>query len=344
MRVLILGGTSFLGRHLVDALLARGHNVTLFNRGRTAPGLFPQVEQLHGERDGRLAALEAASRTARWDAAIDTSGYVPRVVAASCRLLHDCCDHYLFTSSISVYADFSQPGLAEDATVASLDDLSSEDVASHYGALKAACEEMVRREFGANALVVRPGLIVGPCDPTDRFTYWPVRASQGGEMLAPAPADAALQFIDARDLAAWMVSLLERQVAGTFNATGPASPLRWGEFIEACIRAGGANARAVWVAPEFLLDQGVSPWSELPLWLGGEQAGMMQIDVRRAFAQGLAVRGVEDIVADTLAWARREGPAAGRREAKAGMSRQREAALLALTGGAPAAGRAIASR
>lgn len=322
MHVLILGGTLFLGRHLVDALLARGHRVSLFNRGRTAPGLFPQIEQLHGERDGGLAALETG---VAWDAVIDTSGYVPRVVGASCRALRERCDSYLFVSSISAYADVSRPGQNEDAALAQLDDAASEDVPKHYGALKAACEDIVRKEFGKRALVVRPGLIVGPFDPTDRFTYWPVRAAEGGEMLVPAPADDLLQFIDARDLAAWMVSLLERKMAGTYHAAGPAAPLSWGEFIEACIRVGGADTRAVWVASEFLLRQGVTPWSELPVWLGGEEAGLTQIDIGRALAQGLTMRPHEATLADTLAWARGGVP----RKPKAGLSREREAALLA---------------
>jgi uncharacterized protein YbjT (DUF2867 family) len=220
MKVLVIGGTRFLGRHLVEALLARHHEITLFNRGRTAPGLFADVEEIHGDRELDLERL--AGR--RWDAVIDTCGYLPRVVRAACEALHGAVERYVFVSSISVYARFDAAQLDEDAPLAALDDPLVEDVAAHYGALKAACEREVQAAFGANALLVRPGLIVGPFDPTGRFTYWPQRLAAGGEILAPGQPGDPVQFIDVRDLAEWIVRALTRGPGGAYNATGPATP------------------------------------------------------------------------------------------------------------------------
>jgi 2'-hydroxyisoflavone reductase len=332
LHILLLGGTRFLGRHVVAALLARDHAVTLFTRGRTAPELFaqePRVSLLRGDRDGDLAALDAATRARRFEAVVDTCGYLPRVVAASCRLLRERADIYLFVSSISAYAEMNAPNMTEDAPLAVLDDPASEDVAKHYGALKAACEREVRREFGdARALVVRPGLIVGPHDPSGRFTYWPLRLAAGGDVLAPEPRDAPVQLIDVRDLAAWLVSLLERRIAGVFNATGPQLPLRFDEMLNACAAAVGSAARLVWMPAAFLLEHKVAPWTELPLWLAGEEPGLSQIDVGRALAQGLHLRELRETAADTLRWARDAGvPLASD---AAGLRPQREAELLAL--------------
>lgn len=327
MKVLLLGGTVFLGRHLVDALQARGHEVTLFNRGRSDAALLGEFEQLRGDRalgEHGLAAL----RGRRWDAAIDTCGFVPRIVAASAALLRDAVSHYTFVSSISVYADFSRPGLDETAPIAPLADPASEDVPAHYGALKAACERVVERHFPGRAFIVRPGLIVGPHDPTGRFTYWVERAARGGAMLAPGSADAAVQFIDARDLADWIVRAVDRRVVGTYNATG--RPVPFGEVLDACIRAAGGAAAPVWVGAEFLRAHGVAPWTELPLWVGAEDAGIHAVDVARAFAAGLATRPVDDTVRATLAWLHSGG--AGRSSARhppAGLAPAREQALLA---------------
>ena len=317
MQILVLGGTQFLGRHAVDAALARGHDVTLFNRGRTGSELFPTVEKLCGNRDGDLAALRGRS----FDAVIDTSGYVPRVVTETLDALGEI-GHYTFVSSISVYADASTPP-TEESPVAQLPE-PSEDPEVHYGALKALCEEAVRARF-PDAFVPRPGLIVGPFDPTSRFTYWPTRIAAGGVVLAPAPADAPSQVIDVRDLAVWIVAAVERGLAGTFNSVGPSQTL--GATLQTCTDVTGSEAELVWVDPAFLLKHDVGPWLELPLWLPDpEYAGMTRISPERAASAGLTARPLADTVRDTLAWAlSAEAPA----NAPAGLAPGKERRLLA---------------
>ncbi|MBM3497007.1 MAG: NAD-dependent epimerase/dehydratase family protein, partial [Armatimonadetes bacterium] len=221
VRLLVLGGTVFLGRHLVAEALARGHRVTLFHRGRHGADLFPEAERILGDRDGGLSALADES----WDAVVDTSGYVPRVVGAAARMLAPAVGFYVFVSSVSVYADFSPVGMDEDAPLGQMADPSVEEITGEtYGPLKALCESEVRSAFGARCAVVRPGLIVGPHDPSDRFTYWPVRCQRGGEVLAPGDPERPVQFIDAGDLAAWIVTMCVRQAGGVFNAVGPTDP------------------------------------------------------------------------------------------------------------------------
>jgi 2'-hydroxyisoflavone reductase len=326
VKLLLLGGTSFAGRALAEAALARGHELVLFNRGRTNPGLFPQAEHVRGDRDGGLGAL--AGR--RFDAVLDTSGYLPRLVADSARLAAEAARFYLFVSTVSVYADVSRPGVGEDAPLARLDVDTEEIMGETYGALKALCERAVEDALPGRCLIVRPGLIVGPHDPTDRFTYWPVRIAEGGDVLVPGRPDRAVQVIDARDLAAWMLTMVEAAETGTFNAVGPVPPLTMGALVESCLRVSGSGARPVWADDAFLLDQGVEPWSDLPLWLPeqGEERGMMAVDVSAAVERGLAFRPIDETVADTLAWDR-ERPLGERR---AGISREREAQLLQLLG------------
>ena len=300
MRLLVLGGTKFLGRHAVDAALADGHDVTIFTRGRTNAELFPEAAHLQGDRDGGLDALARGE----WDGVVDTSGYVPRVVRQSAELLRDRVGRYVFVSSISVYADFSEP-VDEATPVAELDDPASEDIQADYGALKAACERVVEETYGERSARVRAGLIVGPYDPTDRFTYWPRRIARGGTVLGPGDPDAPVQFVDARDLGAWLVQLALAGPGGTFNATGPAEPLTFRELLERARAATGSDAEVVWVDDQRVLEAGVQPWTELPLWLpGGEYAGMARADTSRALAAGLTFRPVEETVVDTLAWDR----------------------------------------
>jgi 2'-hydroxyisoflavone reductase len=319
MKLLVLGGTKFLGRHVVGAALARGHDVTVFTRGRTNPELFPQAEHLHGDRDGALDAL--AGR--RWNGVVDTSGYVPRIVRQSAELLRDTVERYVFVSSISVYAEFSRP-VDESTPTAVLADPSSEDVSADYGALKAACERVVEELYGERSARVRAGLIVGPFDPTDRFTYWPRRLAAGGTVLAPGDPGAPVQFVDARDLAAWLVQLALDGPGGTFNATGPAAPLAFGELLERARTALASDADIRWVDEQRVLDAGVQPWSELPLWLpGSDYAGMARADIGRALAAGLRFRPLEETVADTLAWDR---TVAGERPT---LAREREQEILA---------------
>jgi 2'-hydroxyisoflavone reductase len=316
MRILILGGTQFLGRHTVDAAVARGHEVTLFNRGQTRPELFPDVEKLVGDRDGRLDAVRGRS----FDAVVDTSGYVPRVVAETMDAL-GAVGHYTFVSSISVYADLTTPP-TEDAPVRELEQ-PTEEWREAYGELKADCEDEVRARF-PDAFIPRPGLIVGPWDPTGRFTYWPQRFADGGRVLAPAPPGADAQVIDARDLAAWIVRAAENRLAGTYNVVD--RPIPRSVLLETCRDVAGAESQIEWVDPEFLTEQGVEEWMELPLWLASpEYAGMLSIDPSRAFAAGLEARPLADTARDTLAWVESgEAPA----DPPAGLDREKEREIL----------------
>jgi 2'-hydroxyisoflavone reductase len=329
LRLLILGGTKFLGRAAAEAALARGHEVTLFNRGRTKPELFPEAEKLRGDRDGDLSALEGRE----WDAVIDPSGFVPRVVGASAELLRGAVGHYVYVSSISVYSESQEPGFDESGPLVELEDPEREDYlgsAEAYGGLKALCEQLVARTFPGAHANVRAGLIVGPHDPTGRFTYWPLRVAAGGDVLAPDRPGRLVQFVDVRDLGEWLVRLGEDRTSGTFNATGPERPLSIGELLEACNRAGGAGAEIVWVKEPFLLDHGVGVWMELPLWVSREFEWFQQADNSRALAAGLRFRPVEETVRDTLAWARRSGASlvTSGQTGTAGMAPEREAELL----------------
>jgi 2'-hydroxyisoflavone reductase len=297
MRLLILGGTVFLGRHVVDAALAAGHDVTTFTRGRSGapPGA---VEALHGDRDGGLDAL----RGREWDAVIDTSGYVPRIVDAGAELLAGAAGHYVFVSSCSAYASHAQAGMDEDAALGELPDDHGEDVSTYYGELKAECERVVAARFGDRSLAVRSGLLVGPHDPTGRFTSWVVRGARGGELLAPAPGDQPVQVVDARDMAAWLVHAAQARVSGAMNATGEVMPLS--EMVAACA---APATRVTWVDEAFLLEHGVEPWEELTVWLAPgadpEFRGFLAMDVSRALAAGLRFRPLAETVRDTLAWA-----------------------------------------
>jgi 2'-hydroxyisoflavone reductase len=326
MNILIIGGTRFLGRHLVDAALARGHEVTLFNRGRTNPNLFPQVQTIRGDREKDLDQLDGLT----WDAVIDTCGYFPRIVRMSAEALRKSAGSYVFISSISVYADFSKRGLKEDDTVGTLSDETIEEITeTSYGPLKVLCEQAVRDVFAERALVVRPGLIVGPHDPTDRFTYWPVRIARDGEVLAPDRPEVFTQVIDARDLSDFIIHLIEEKTAGTFNTTGPAASLTFGELLETCKQVSGSEAAIRWASAEFLAQHQVAPWSDLPAWLpdDGEDAGFAHVDVTRAIAAGLTFRPLAETVRDTLAWAATR-PA--NHEWRAGLKPERERELLQL--------------
>ena len=301
MKLLILGGTKFLGRHLVEAALASGHEVTLFNRGRNNPELFPEVEKLRGDRDGGLDAL----RGRRWDAVVDTSGYLPRVVRASAELLADSIGMYVFISSMSVYADFSQPN-NENSPVGTLEDETSEEITGEtYGPLKALCEKALEDVMQGRALHVRAGLIVGPYDPTPRFPFWTARVARGGEVLAPAPPERQVQMIDARDLSEWILRMIADGHAGLFNASGPDYRLTMQGFLEACRDASGSDASFTWAGEQFLLDEGVEPWGELPLWLPEsleKHRHFLASNCEKAFAAGLTFRPLVETALDTLAW------------------------------------------
>jgi 2'-hydroxyisoflavone reductase len=313
MNLLILGGTRFLGRHVVDLALARGHRVTVFTRGKQPNHWGAAVAELRGDRDPRNAPGLAALEGGRWDAVIDTCGYVPRVVRASAERLAPCVGRYLFVSSISVFTDASRAGLDESAPVGVLAEPDSEEIGKHYGPLKAACEDVVSAVFGARAVNVRPGLIVGPHDPTDRFGYWAARfcapqllGDRAPEAVVPLPADRPIQLIDARDLAAFMLDLLAAEAGGTFNATSPAGQWTFGALVDALVATGGAAApRPAWVDEALLLEHKVAPWTGLPLWIPAtfkDEAGFMEIDCTKAQRAGLATRPLRATCADTAAW------------------------------------------
>jgi 2'-hydroxyisoflavone reductase len=326
VKLLVIGGTQFLGRHIAEQAIERGHALTLFNRGVTNPALFPQAEHLQGDRDGGLDALAGRE----FDAVIDTCGYVPRVVAASAQLLAPAVGHYTFISTVSVYEGNGNSGTDADSAVGTIADEAFEEVTEEsYGPLKALCEWVVHDAMPGRALVIRPGLIVGPDDPSDRFTYWPARIADGGRVLAPGRPAARSQVIDVRDLAAFVLDLAERGATGTFNAVGPAQTRTLGELLEQCVSVTGSGAELVWVEDAVLLEQGVEPWSDLPLWLGGdpELEWMEQIDPGPAIAAGLRLRQISDTIAATLEWHRANLDAGGRAGFRT--SRQREAELLA---------------
>lgn len=337
MKLLILGGTVFLGKHLVEAARARGHELTLFNRGRSRPDAFSDVTQLHGDRATDLNLL--AGQT--WDAVIDTSGYIPRIVRASAEALQALAPHYTFISSISVYADTASIGIDETSAVGTLSDEAvaaatgnDKITGENYGPLKALCEAEVTRVYGDHALVIRPGLIVGPDDPTDRFTYWPHRIAQGGDVLGPGGPDWVTQVIDVRDLAEWTIRMVEAGAHGVFNATGPETPLKFGDIVQASAQAAAdaaepaPPANLVWVDEQWLLDQQVAPWSDLPLWIptmDPSMAGFSQISIAKATTAGLMFRDIGQTIRDTLYWDRTRGDVTLR----AGLTRDREAELLA---------------
>jgi nucleoside-diphosphate-sugar epimerase len=299
MRILVLGGTVFLGRHFVEAAIERGHRVTLFNRGRASAVACAQVEQVAGDRTGSLAELTSR----RWDAVLDTSGYLPRVVRASADALASTVELYAFVSSISAYANFV-PGIEESAPVAEPPAGKEEELTvDNYGPLKALCEDEVQSALRDRALIVRPGLIVGPRDPTERFTYWVRRVARGGEILAPGEPNRPVQLIDVRDLANWVVRALEDGVTGVFNATGPEPPLTFGAMLDGLLCGTKSQPRFTWLPDDFLLEHKVEPFSDLPLWLTAEDAaGFFGVDSSRAISRGLRFRSLSETARDTLAW------------------------------------------
>jgi 2'-hydroxyisoflavone reductase len=310
MHVLILGGTRFLGRAVVDAALSRGDTVTLFNRGRTNPGLYPELETIIGDRTADLSALHGR----RWDTVIDVAGYTPDVVRRSAEAV--TADRYVFVSTVSVYADHSTLQTEESRVLEPRDDLGEAD---EYGARKAAAERVVTGIFGDRALIVRAGLIVGPHDSTDRFAYWPRRIARGGKTLAPGdPAD-PVQFIDVRDLADWMV---KPEPHGVFNVTG--NPMPFGTLLAECASVTGSDAELVWVPTERLLKAGLDPWMGVPMWVAAQGwEGANDVRITRALAAGLTLRPVADTIRDTLAWdLARGGPA------EEGLPAEAEARLL----------------
>lgn len=342
-RILVLGGTAFLGPPFVRAALANGHTVTLFNRGRTNPGLFADLEQLRGDRDkGDLEALKGR----RFDAVVDTSGYVPAHVEATASLLAEHCTHYQFISTISVYGSFGQRPDRIDETSETPDvppDKADEaamiaeirKAMPFYGPLKARCEAAAEKAMPGRVATIRPGLIVGPGDTSDRFTWWPVRFDRGGDVLAPGDPDGHVQFIDVRDLAAWMLHCIEHDIVGVFNATGFHGRVSMAEVLAACKCATSTPSTIVWASEEFLVENRVQPYMQMPLWI--PRQGRSVVDCSRAIANGLRFRPIADTVRDTLHWAKAER---GEKPfARTGLPPEREQELLARWRGAGGAGR-----
>jgi len=327
-RILILGGTGFLGPKTVEVALARGHEVTIFNRGKREkflPFPYQNVTHLYGNRDPLLPADDERGpdkallhpnaqpkgleqlQGKTWDAVIDNSGYYPRMVKASAELLAPAASQYIFISSISAYVGNKTVGADETAPLATIADPTVETMGANfenYGALKALCEKAAEAAFPGKAAIVRPGYIVGPGDPTDRFTYWPLRASRGGEMLAPGSPGDPVEWIDVRDLAAWLVTLVENGTTGTFNALGPDRPATWGEVLDACVAPTKGATRLTWVPADWLEKNGQGGEDGFPIWVPptGDFAGFHTWSNARALKAGLTFRPVADTVAATLAW------------------------------------------
>jgi 2'-hydroxyisoflavone reductase len=326
MRILIIGGTRFLGRHLVEAALERSHEVTLFNRGKSNPDLFPQLETILGDREKDVNKLGEAGRI--WDAVIDVAGYVPRIVHLSAEALKENVGRYVFISSVSVYADFKKVGIDESYPVGKLQDETVEEINGEtYGPLKALCEQAVQNIYGERALIIRPGLIVGPHDPTDRFTYWPVRLARGGEVLAPQKPEAAIQVIDVRDLSDFIIKLIQENASGVYNATGPDYELTIGKLLEVSKQVSGSDADFKWASVEFLNQNKVEPWSDMPTWVPDDEEGVgfARVDVSKAIEAGLRFRPLEETVRDTLAWAQTRPPD---HPWRAGLTPERETQVL----------------
>jgi 2'-hydroxyisoflavone reductase len=326
-RILILGGTGFLGPATVEAAIARGHELTLFNRGKTRPGLFPNIETLLGDRDPLKGEGLNALRNRKWDTVIDNSGYYPRMVSASAKLLAPSAAQYIFISSISAYADNSVENQDESAKLATTSEPAVEKITEQsFGPLKVLCEKAAAEAFPGRTTIVRPGYIVGPDDPSGRFTYWPVRIDRGGEVLAPgAPAD-PVQIIDVRDLGAWLVTLVEQGTMGTFNAAGPERPLRWGDLLAACTKATETKHSLTWVTGEWIRREAND---EFPIWAPylADTRGFHTWRNKRAVKAGLKFRPYRATVADTVRWYKAQ-PEGGRTKL-AGPAPARETELLA---------------
>ncbi len=318
--ILVLGGTKFLGRHIVEALADAGRPTVRFHRGNTTCELPPGVEERLGDRNDDVSAIAQDS----WDAVIDVAAYEPGNLE---RTLELRCSRYLFISTVSVYRDFSQIGITEESPV--YESFDETDEAQRYGGNKAACERLVRRRFGDRATILRPGLIVGPWDPTGRFSYWCERAMRGGKFVAPLPADRIVQFVDARDVARFVERIVVHAIDGTLNVVGPKKTTTMGDLVDTCSRAakerGASHAEPVWCDATFLLERGVEPWSDLPLWLPGEDMrGMLQVDRSKADAGGLALHSARETVEATMDWLSAHPEFASR----AGLTPEREAELL----------------
>jgi 2'-hydroxyisoflavone reductase len=336
LRILILGGTGFTGPFQVKYALNRGHKVTVFNRGKTHPGELPkEAEQLIGDRNGQLDALKGRT----WDVCIDIPTSIPVWVRDAAQILKGNVDRYVFISTISVYSNTSKPGTDETAPLAKYEGADAMKETQQtlrasnfalYGPLKALSEAETEKWFPGKALIIRPGLIVGPGDESDRFTYWPVRIARGGEVLAPGNPSDPVQFIDARDLAEWTIRMVEQSTTGIFNATGPRTKLSVGDMLNGIRSATKSNAQFTWADADFLAAQKIRPWSDMPVWVPskGEETGFALISIKKALDKGLTFRSVGDTTQATLEWFRKQ-PAERQAKLRAGITPEREAEVLA---------------
>jgi 2'-hydroxyisoflavone reductase len=328
MKILVLGGTGFLGPHIVRAALDRGHTLTLFNRGKTHAELFPELEKLHGDRDGKLDELKGR----KWDAVVDPSGYVPRIVKMSAELLAPNVGQYVFISTITVYKRDNVVGDDETAPLQTIDDPTNEDVKVNYGALKALSEQAAEAAMPGRTTNLRSHLIIGPGDQTGRFSHWPSRLAAGGEVIGPGDGTTPVQWIDGRDLAAFVVKTIEDKTVGTYNAFGPAHPTTIKTVLDACNEAGGNKAQITWVEGKFLTDHGVLGWRDLPMWVDNKDPDDLGFGTKnnsRALAKGLACRPVLETAKDTLAWLATLPEDERAKLASSGVKRDKELEVLA---------------
>lgn len=335
MKILIIGGTIFLGRHLVETALERGHEVTMFNRGFHNSDVYPQAEKLRGNRVSDLSALAGKS----WDAAIDTCGYVPSVVRKSAEFLRGAVEHYTFVSSCSVYGNFDPSGSDENSPAAEITteqlaeaerlDTGERAIAASYGAayggLKFLCERAAEEAMPNRALNVRAGLIIGKYDSVERFTYWVKRVAGGGRVLAPGNPSRRVRLIDARDLATWIIEMAETRRAGTYNATGAEDGLTFGKMLEEIRLVSGSDAEFVWASEEFLGRHDVGAWGEMPLWMPEEYNGVFEVRNDKAIADGLKFRPLTDSIKEVLKDVMAHAPD---KKLRAGMETERERELI----------------
>jgi len=331
LKILVLGGTGFVGPAVVESALSRGHQLTLFNRGKTNPQLFPGVEKLHGDRDPDKAPGLTALKGRTWDAVVDTWTQTPKHVKASAEMLAAAVGQYLFVSTISVYLDFKQAGMSEDSPLHQLKDPADESrTPEGYGGRKALCEQLAEKAMPGRVTVARPGLIVGHRDPTDRFPYWPARIQRGGEVLAPGTGQDPVQYIDANDLADWIVGALENKHTGIYNLVGPVHPASFIEYLHGCKACVSSDAKLTWVSEEFLKEQKVDGFTDLPMWLSqSESPGFATINHKKAIATGLRSRPLADTIRDTLAWSAESRPPGYDFPRGFGLPAEREKQLLA---------------
>jgi 2'-hydroxyisoflavone reductase len=337
LKLLVLGGTGLIGPPMVEYAIARGHEVTLFNRGTTNTHLFPELEKLKGDRKDDLSSIEAEiGKGRRWDAVIDNPASIPAWVTRSAGLLKSSADLYMYTSSMSAYASHATPDVDETAALGTIDAVAEAEVSGprqitgeNFGPLKARCEEEARRFFPDASIVVRPGLIVGPGDRSDRFTYWPVRIAEGGEVLAPGAPDDPVQFIDCRDLGEWYVRLVENRSFGTYNGVGPRSSMSLAEMLYGMRATVDREISFTWVDAGFLSEHEVQPWMHMPVWIppAGDYAGFASRNNDRALEAGLTFRPLCETTMDTVAWWN-DLPEERRQQPRAGLSREREKSVL----------------